>query len=147
MGAPRAELQAIKLLARREHSARELTRKLAARGHDQEEIAQALESLRRQRLQSDERFAAEYVRSRRASGFGPVRIRLELQERGIDRAVLSAVLQEADWVQRCAEVRAKRFGVEPVQNATERARQQRYLAYRGFTAEQMAAALNQSRDE
>ena len=149
MGVHEAEDQAIKLLARREHSARELTRKLAARGHDRDDIARALEALQRQRLQSDERFVAEYVRSRRERGFGPVRIRAELQERGVDRALLADLPQdgEAQWRQCCTEVRAKRFGAEPVQNAKERARQQRYLAYRGFTAQQIAAALKQTGDE
>lgn len=149
MGETEATGQAIKLLARREHSARELQHKLAVRGFSNDDIANTLQELQAKRLQSDQRFAEEYVRARQGRGYGPLRIRAELQQRGVDRDTLGTVLdgQQALWQQICGEARRKRFGITAVQDAKERARQQRFLSYRGFTAQQIAAAFNRFMEE
>jgi len=55
--------QAVRLLARREHSRRELARKLAERDFPEAEREAALDRLEREGLQSDERFAEERERA------------------------------------------------------------------------------------
>ena len=51
-------------------------------------------------------------------------------------------LQQAgiDWFTRAAEVRDKKFSGQTADNWEDRARQSRFLDYRGFTAEQIESA-------
>jgi regulatory protein len=79
-----AKDSALNLLARREHSRMELTQKLKLRNFSENEISQTIEQLTQQDLQSDKRFAECYMRSRAEKGFGPVRIKFELREKGVD---------------------------------------------------------------
>src|SRR5690606_2652334 len=84
---------AIGLLARREHSRRELKRKLGAKGHPSDLIDQVLEQLAREGLQSDQRFAEAYLHSRIQKGYGPVRLLHELAERGVDAGLAELCMQ------------------------------------------------------
>ena len=83
------------------------------------------------------------MRSRVAKGQGPQRIRAELAQRGIADAAADEVLRGADvdWLTTIRAVRRKRFGPDLPSDYTERARQARFLQYRGFNSEQIRAAL------
>lgn len=134
--------QALKLLARREHSARELTRKLKARGLSEEDSRAAVEHATTEGWQSDSRFAEMLVRSRVAQGYGPVRIEAELEVAGVPGDQVRASLEAAgvDWREQAREAHAKKFGTPPKSSA-ERAKQYRYLQGRGFDSSQIGAAL------
>jgi len=134
---------AVEYLARREHSRRELERKLAGRGFDVALIGAALDELEREGKLSSSRFVDTFVRSRLAKGQGPVRIRAELAERGIsgEAAADSLKSAEVDWFAAARAARHKRFGPEPPRDYRERARQARFLAYRGFDGAAIRAAL------
>jgi regulatory protein len=138
---PTPRRRALDLLARREHSRRELERKLAARDYEPEQISETLDQLGRENLQSDQRFAESFVQARAAKGQGPVRIRRELGDKGVDDA--DAYLREAglDWAGLARETRSKRFGRALPDNFKDKARQMRFLQYRGFTQDQIDAAL------
>ena len=133
----------LELLARREHSRRELTRKLAARGFPDDVVTSVLEKLERTGALADARFTDSFVRSRVSKGQGPQRIRAELAQRGISDEEADGVLRaaEVDWLATIRAVRAKRFGAEPPRDYAERARQARFLQYRGFDSAQIRAAL------
>jgi regulatory protein len=139
------EAAAVRLLARREHSRAELGRKLAERGAPGELVDEVLSELAERRLQSDERYAESLVTSRIGRGQGPVRIRHELAERGVAGAHIDEALAAAaaDWHQLARNTRIRRFGSEPPEGWTERARQARFLEYRGFTGEQIRFALEE----
>jgi regulatory protein len=140
---PACKRAALELLARREHSRRELTRKLAARGFPDDVIGAALDELERSGALANARFTDSFVRSRIAKGQGPQRIRAELAQRGIADAEANDGLRAADvdWLARIRAVRAKRFGAELPRDYAERARQARFLQYRGFDSAQIRAAL------
>ncbi len=130
------------LLARREHSLAELRDKLTAREFGTAEIDAALAGLAREGLADDTRFVDAFISARIRKGQGPIRIRAELAERGIDaEAIASALNGAADWRALAREVRAKRFGAPPPKDFRERARQSRFLGYRGFTGEQVRASF------
>ncbi len=137
---------AITLLARREHGRFELQRKLAAKGYDAEAIFLVLDSLEGERLQSDARYCESYIRSRVRKGYGPNRIRMELQEKRLDSTLINEYiyLDEWDWHQLAIEVRRKRFGELSGGDIKARAKQLRFLQYRGFDSEQINAAMRQS---
>ncbi len=135
---------ALGLLARREHSTQELQRKLDARGYGNDEIDTVLADLHREHLLSDERFTEEYVRFRVNKGFGPVRLKQELAERGISAAQAAPYLEGYDWFDLAAEARVKRFGHLEPDDFKHRAKQMRFLQYRGFTAEQIRNVFKQN---
>jgi len=144
MDAVACRRQAMDLLARREHSRLELERKLMTRAYAEDIVAEVLDRLVAERLIDEARFAESFVRSRVARGQGPARIRKDLADRGVSGAhsedALAAV--ESDWRVLASKVREKRFGSEQPRDYKERARQARFLQYRGFSMDQIKSALD-----
>ncbi len=132
------------LLARREHSGRELRDKLARRFSSAEQIEVEILRLSEEGLQSDARFAQSFVRQRIGRGHGPLRIRQELKQRGIADAQINEAFacEPTDWVTLAEEVLRRRFGEGGAEDIKDRARRQRFLQYRGFSYEHFAAALD-----
>ena len=128
---------AMDLLARREHSHRELRDKLKRRFPDPDLVMQELERLREEHLQSDTRFAESFARQRVLRGQGPLRIRQEMRQRGLGDSEISEAIASLDvnWFDLAAEVLEKKFGGLPVEDIKERARRQRFMQYRGFSLE------------
>lgn len=86
--------KAIELLARRDHSEFELRQKFKTlKQQPQESVAteqlltKVMTKIQQQGLQSDERFAASYCRSRLRKGFGEQRICMELAQKGIEKSL------------------------------------------------------------
>jgi len=130
---------ALRLLTRREHSCFELRRKLQERGYSLDQINPELELLIEQGLLSDSRFADCYLRARAGKGYGPVRIEMELQQRGVTAGIIGETLDKADidWLELAQQVRRKRFGAKIPTDFPARARQMQFLHYRGFNSEQI----------
>jgi len=139
---------ALALLAGRDFGRAELTGRLERRGFPAEVIAAVVEALVAGRLLSEERFTGQFVRQHAARGHGPQRIRMELRERGVADADIEAALDASgeDWTAVAREARRKRFGAAGPADWPERARQGRFLQYRGFSAEQIRAALGPGDD-
>lgn len=130
-------LAAMNLLARREHSVWELRRKLRRRFSDDALLDEQLSRLTEQNLQSDMRFAESYLRQRIASGYGPVRLREELRERGVCRTDIAQIIDDIqiDWRAHAIKVMQSKFGELPSRDIKEEARRARFMQHRGFTAE------------
>lgn len=128
---------AVRLLARREHSQGELQKKLAQRDFDEQQIAAALLQLAEKDLQSDQRFAEMFVRSKTQQGQGPIRIRAELVQRGVAGSLVEAAFAEAqcDWLALAETVYQRRFGGGAADTYQEKAKRMRFLQYRGFTTD------------
>ena len=131
------------LLARREHSVKELRLKLAARGYAGGAIERTLKELAERDLQSDEKFTQAFLRSRRERGQGPLKIRAQLIQRGVQAELIATALAEAavDWHRCAAAARRRRFGEAPPEDRNQMAKQARFLRGRGFSAAQVARAL------
>lgn len=137
---------AMNLLARREHSFHELLDKLKEKFPDFDAstvLVPALERLREEKLQSDERFAASYVRYRSNRGFGPLKIAAELYPRRIDSELQQQVLYRdgIDWEQLCSQALHDKFRLTRKPAPAERMRWQRFLLQRGFSQEQISAVF------
>ena len=89
---PTPTQRALGLLTRREHSRRELERKLTARGVDAGDAQAAVAKLADAGWQDDARFAESLLRSRIASGYGPRHIRAELGTHGLDDGAIEAAM-------------------------------------------------------
>ena len=135
-------MRALRLLARREHGARELEYKLEQRGIAPEQAAEVVDELAQVGWQSDERYVRSLVRARIAQGFGPLRIASELEGAGVADSLVRESLAAAatDWKALAIQVHARKFGRAP-QNGAEWQKQYRHLAGRGFESEQIYAAL------
>ncbi len=145
-----AELRqrAVALLARRDHGRRELITKLQQRLGEQPALAEVLAWCEEHGFIDDRRFAGFFVRARIERGQGVLRIRQELQLKGVENDVIAEALEnaEVDWFALAREVRARRFRHYPA-DQKEKARQLRFLQSRGFDAEQSFAALDTSEDD
>jgi len=110
-------------------------------------VVTTLAALVAQGLLSNARYAESYVQSRFQRGHGPLKIRAELRERGIDDALIDACLEDyaARWPELLEQVRLKKFGPARPADFRERSRQMRFLQQRGFTGEQIDA-LFRARD-
>jgi len=135
--------KAVACLARREHSAHELRQKLERSGVTKQLAIEVIGELQSQGLVSDQRFAEGYIRYRSGKGYGPQRIELELNEKGLDRSLISLAIEcsECNWVRLAKDVRIKKFGAGQPADYKERARQARFLQYRGFTGDQIRTTL------
>lgn len=125
------------LLARREHSRRELRDKLRRRFSDEALIEEHIERLAEEGLQSDERFAESFLRQRVGKGQGPLRISQELKQRGIEDALISLAFGagQVDWPGCAADVLQRKFGPGAPADLKDKARRVRFLQYRGFSYE------------
>lgn len=131
-----AYAKALGLLSRREHSQRELRRKLDRKGFAADESAAALQDLQRQSFQSDQRFAQMLVRSRVSQGQGPRRILAELRTHGItDVDARDALEQEGtDWLALARRLCVRRYGQSSGRDPQESRRRAAFLLRRGFDA-------------
>ena len=134
---------ALALQSYREHGAKELEAKLSRKGYDTVTSAQVIDDLRESGLVSDRRFTEAFVRSHADRGRGPVRIRHELRELGVAADLIEAALAtgETDWEALAVQVRQRKFGQDAPGTYVLRAKQMRFLQYRGFSTQQIRAAF------
>ena len=100
--------------------------------------------LEAERLLSDERFIEAMISAKRRRGHGPLRVQQDLEKKGIPREQVQQWLDPRgrEWIELLKDVRAKKFGTRPPKNYAERAKQVRFLQYRGFTLDQIQQVLN-----
>lgn len=155
MGRPRGEAadayqRALGLLVRREHSRRDLSRKLAQRGVEPVEADAAVERLAEQGYQDDGRFAASFARDRASSGYGPVRIRVELAGHGLGEDAIQLALDacEADWPASARRQVERRWTAAVLADPDRRRKAVEFLLRRGFDQDSAWAAVRgRARDE
>jgi regulatory protein len=141
--------RAVDLLAQREYSRQALQEKLLSEQASAEDVAQALAQLEARGLVDDTRVAETLV-NRRAGKLGSMRLRQELQAKGLSADVVAdtvAALKDSELV-RALTIWQKKFGVVATDAAT-RNRQARFLATRGFSGDvvrQVVAGLANSED-
>ncbi|MDG4866848.1 regulatory protein RecX [Guyparkeria sp. 1SP6A2] len=127
------EKRAVGLLARREHSRLELSRKLADRGFSPEEVEPVLDRLVEEGWQSDRRYAESLLRARSTRRYGPERIAFELAQQGVDESIVAEAFaaEPRDWEELARQQLLSRFRAPP-KDFPDRARRHRHLVRRGF---------------
>ncbi|MCC5855389.1 MAG: regulatory protein RecX [Idiomarina sp.] len=143
------EARAVHLLSRREHSRTELFRKLTQKGFDAEATNRVLDALQAREWQSEQRFCESFVRQRVLQSQGPLKIRSELNQRGVQNELIERVLAEAeiDWFALAVECLQRRFKRPAGSDRKEYARRQRFLASRGFLGDHIRAAMSQCEND
>lgn len=142
--------RALRLLARREHSARELTFKLAARGFKRDQVDSAVARVQCEGYQSDERFAEVLVRSRISRREGPLKIRARLFDKGINDQLIDKYLPKDEdiWVRQAAELdgllcRRERALENAIDDRELFARRARHLKNKGYGSAVISRVLNE----
>lgn len=140
--------RALGLLVRREHSRKELTRKLAARGVEADDARAAVDRMTAEGWQDDGRFAELLVRSRANNGYGPLRVRAELGMHGLDRDIVTAAMDayDGDWTENARDLARRRFPGRLEDRAIQR-KAADFLIRRGFSGDQVRAAVRLDDDE
>ena len=137
------EVALITMLARREHTAGQARGKLQARGFDGGTVDAVLADFVERHLLDDARFAQHFIASRAGRGQGPQRLRQELRELGLSEAVIQAALAAGpDFRALCRELRIRKFGAESPADWPQKAKQMRFLQYRGFSSDHIRSALD-----
>ena len=116
---------------------------MSAKGFADPDIDTELKRLADEHLQDDSRFAESYIHHRAGRGYGPIKIRAELKRRGVEEVLSAALFEELeiDWSERVQVAWRKKFAC-PASDFRERAKQARFLQYRGFTHDHIAAVLD-----
>ncbi len=127
------------LLSRREHSFKEVIYKLKDRVDCEEKLFEELTKLQNENLQSDERFAESYTRSRSIKGFGPEKISFELKSRGIKKSLINKIVysDEFNWMEIIKKELNKKFIFSNDFADEDISRAKKFLLQRGFKFEQI----------
>jgi regulatory protein len=143
-----ARAAALDMLARRDHPAGEVASKLRAKGFSAGVAAQVAADLVGENLINDRRFVEHFVAYHAGRGQGPLKIRAELRQTGLDSALVEEFLDAyAQWNDRAREAREKKFGSRVCDDYAQKARQARFLAQRGFTGSHIRSALDFDPDD
>ncbi|MBG6030186.1 regulatory protein RecX [Proteus hauseri] len=140
---------AIFMLSRRDYSTSELQRRIERRIRETEKdsptapecLPQVIESLLESQYLDDNRTVYTFFRSYLNKSYGPLRIRQELRAKGFPGEIIDRILEETDtdWYELCKEVKERKFSTDKPKDFKEKAKQIRYLQYRGFTSEYINA--------
>jgi regulatory protein len=135
---------AVTLLARRDYSTHELKKKLAERGYNEHAREVVVDDLESMGKMNNERYGQNVVAYRARRGHGPARIRNELKKSGLSRSDIDAAVKSEDapdFLALARSTRTRKFGPEIPKDRKERAKQARFLQYRGFSNDHIRAAL------
>ena len=145
--------RALGLLVRREHSRKELARKLLARGVAEEDAAAAVERMSEAGWQDDGRFACSLARTRAAAGYGPLWIRAELASHGIGGAeidgafVAMAESGDDEWTAQARDLLQRRYGRLWQRDLVQQRKAADFLARRGFDGDCIRSATRAAPDD
>ena len=137
-----ARVAALDSLARRDRCSTGLRRKLIDKGFDAEVAQGVVDRLCSEKLVDDRRYVENFVGFHAARGQGPLRIRAELRQSGMQGELVDdAVEAYPDWRTQLLKAHQKKFGTEPPADYADKQRRARFLGLRGYTGAQIRMAL------
>ena len=140
---PSLRARALRLLARREHSRVELSRKLNSFATEADDVGAVLDELTRRGWLSDARFAEQTIRAK-ARRFGPFKLAQQLRARGVNEEAIAAAFHAAGAEGRSSleMVWKSRFHELPA-DERDLGKQVRFLQGRGFALEDILRFLKE----
>lgn len=148
---------AMLMLGRRDYSEQEMQQKLTLKGYDEAEIKTTLTRLKDLEYLDDAKYARHFVNDKaRLSGWGVLRIRSSLKQKGVSEKAIDAALakfetkiaanDEPTWTERATELLGRRYGlVEGALPPNEYQKRMGFLLRRGFNYDQAQQALKNLR--
>lgn len=137
---------AMDLLARREYSVLTLRQKLSLKSDNNLDIDSVLVKLQDLNFLCDERFAQVFFNSRILRRLGPIRIKQELKQKGIDQDIIEDVFanDETDWFELAKASAENKISLLNVREYKDKQKLYRFLAYRGFSQDQISYVIEMS---
>jgi len=135
-------LKIMDFLSRREHSSKEIYQKMSRKVESKEMLLESIKELERDGLLSDERFAESYFQSRKRRGFGPLRIKSELVQRGVKENLFYSLEKEIDWSSNALDALKKKLNGKVPQETKEILKLKNFLNYRGFEFQDIDKAFS-----
>ena len=138
---------AFAVLTRKEYSKAELIEKLATWAMHRDEVIALVEELAAQNYQSDQRVAEIMLSSQKRKGKGPNRIKMALKSKKVDTSLIVEELKETDWVEQAYQLKLKKYGTEVATDPKLKAKQIRFLMYRGFEMDAIMKAISRKTED
>lgn len=138
---------AFALLTRRDYSQAELSNKLNQYAINPDEVAELVAELAQQNYQSDQRVAELTLASQLRKGKGLQRIKQALKAKELDEELITEELKEVDWSEQAYQLKVKKFGIDIAKDPKIKARQIRFLQYRGFSMDAIMKAIARTSEE
>ena len=134
--------KALDLISRREHSQKEIKKKLLMRYDNDDLIDSVIDKLISNNLINNHRFAELYVLNRKRKGFGPRKIFYELIDKGINDSISDEIIsQEEDWEVVAKKTFAKKFKDGPSSDIKIKNKQKVFLQNRGFSFKEIESVF------
>ena len=140
-------LKIMDFLSRRDHSSKEIFQKMSRKVESKEMLLESIKELERDGLLSDERFAESYFQSRKRRGFGPLRIKSELIQRGVKESLFYSLEKEIDWSANAFDALKKKLNGKVPQETKEILKLKNFLNYRGFEFQDIDKAFSMLNEE
>ena len=135
-------LKIMDFLSRREHSSKEIFQKMSQRVESKELLEDSINELVEDGLLSDERFAESYFQRRKNRGFGPLRIKNELTQRGVKESIFNSIQVDTEWSFYALEALEKKTNGKKPEEMKEILKLKKFLNYRGFEFEDIDKAFS-----
>lgn len=129
-------------LTRKEYSKQDLIDKLCLYAASKDEVIALVNELANENYQSDQRVAEMVVRSQVRQGKGPNRIKLALKSKHVDHTLAQHEMEEVDWYEEAYALKVKKYGEEVTTDLKLKAKQVRFLQYRGFDMSIIMKVIN-----
>ena len=134
-------------LSRREHSAKEIYQKMSSRVESKDMLSEEINKLISDGLISDERFAESYFQSRKDRGFGPLRIKNELNQKGVKEDIFYSIQSDTDWSACAFFVLEKKINGKKPDDMKAILKLKNFLNYRGFEFQDINKAFSMLEEE
>ena len=134
-------LKIMDFLARREHTTKEIYKKLEKRVESLDVLEDEINKLVEEGLIDNERFAEQYIHSRSFKGYGPLRIKQELKQKGVEENIGHSLMTDRDWTSLAHQVLKKKAGNKLPEETKELLKIKKFLSYRGFDFSHIEKAL------
>ena len=129
------------LLAKRDYSQGELLKKLLPLAANPEEVEALLEELMMRDYQSDQRVAEQTLHSQLRQGKGLAQIQHKLKQKQLDPELVATEIADVDWLAQAYALKCRKFGTAVETDPKQKAKQLRFLQYRGFDLQVCFAAI------
>ncbi|OTG66337.1 regulatory protein RecX [Acinetobacter silvestris] len=133
-------------LTRKEYSKVDLIEKLTCYAQNRDEVIELVEELARENYQSDQRVAEMLLRSQIRKGKGPNSVKMALRAKNLDKALVHEDIREIDWYEQAYQLKVKKYGIEVTKDPKIKAKQIRFLQYRGFDMDVIMKAITRKED-
>ena len=133
--------RALRLLARREHTHKELESKLAPHAGSSAELQSLISGLKQKNQFSEERYAEERAR-KLSRKYGAARIRQDLKAKGVPAELIERFSSSSDELQKAKSILERKYR-GPATTREEKAKRMRFLQGRGFSSDAIRSALDE----